>query len=379
MFHRTTKRSVKLILAAFILLMPDITIGQVTDMLASNRLDIENAMTELKELTAGELNQVLMKKLSDEIDLLFNKRDSILVEYKNELNLLEDHLSDSTVIKKLENDSSIYHAYADFLRQSHIEDIAEQKQSAEFTERWAYKKYLREKINNYYKSKIQDSVSFRSKSTQEFQETYDKWQMETHFTDSLNLVYNSIKESLGEKAPGEVKKPEVKPISERVRILRQRYNRIRRSVVSVSGSGESSHRANTFEQKRGFHKWPLTNAELVLRFGYQKDKESGDSFSHPGIKIHSENDNLVKSIFEGTVVDKIIHGTDDYSIVVKHPVGYYSVYSGLSFSNLNIGDNIKTQQVIGLLPSFESGYSLQLQLWKDKRAINPIHYLKNRS
>ncbi|MBT8191061.1 MAG: M23 family metallopeptidase [Bacteroidia bacterium] len=360
-------------------MMINVSLCQSTDILEKNRLAITEALTTLNHSLSGNKNNQSIEKQSKEIDRLFEKRDSILNEYKDELNKLKSYLGDTTALNRIEKDSSIYYAYADFLRQSHIEDIAREKQAVNPSEQWAYKKYIRDKINHYYNIKLKDSISFATKSKKEYDQAFDKWQMEMITTDSLRLSYNSLKRSTAAVKVKETVNAKTEDVPIRIKKLQQRFEKIRRSVISVSGAEAQNRSENIFEQKRGFHRWPVTDPALDVRYGNQKEKETGHVYFNPGVNIHSKGDNLVKSIFEGTVVALYNLEIDDYTVIIRHDNDYYSVYSGLSFSNMNIDDRVSTQQVIGLLPSSDSGYSMHLQLWENNKSVNPIHWLKNRT
>ena len=68
---------------------------------------------------------------------------------------------------------------------------------------------------------------------------------------------------------------------------------------------------------------------------------------------------------------------DGYYITVSHGGGMASFYSHLSRSRVSVGDKVKKGQVIANVGTsgYTTGAHLNLNLYKDSVAVNPLDYL----
>ncbi len=63
-------------------------------------------------------------------------------------------------------------------------------------------------------------------------------------------------------------------------------------------------------------------------------------------------------------------------IIITHENGFKTVYSSLSEVNVNIGDNIRLNQVIAKTGETLEGQSMHFELWQGSVAVNPREWLR---
>jgi len=63
-------------------------------------------------------------------------------------------------------------------------------------------------------------------------------------------------------------------------------------------------------------------------------------------------------------------------VIISHANGFRSVYSSLSEVNVNTGDNINLNQVIGKTGETLEGQTMHFELWQSSTAVNPREWLR---
>ena len=63
-------------------------------------------------------------------------------------------------------------------------------------------------------------------------------------------------------------------------------------------------------------------------------------------------------------------------IIITHDNGFRTVYSSLSETNVNVGDNIKLNQVIGKSGETLEGQTMHFELWQNASPLNPREWLR---
>lgn len=136
-----------------------------------------------------------------------------------------------------------------------------------------------------------------------------------------------------------------------------------------SGSGAA------FEAKRGKLRWPVSEGEVVARFGNQR---------HPTLKTITQNTGIDIAVKPGTSVTAVADGEvatiwwlPSYGniIIIDHSGGYRTVYSHLADIRVTQGDQVKEGESIGTSGESLDGPRLHFELWKEREKQNPELWL----
>lgn len=151
----------------------------------------------------------------------------------------------------------------------------------------------------------------------------------------------------------------------------ERAARSKKSEVSVTLS-------NSFEENRNKFMWPVSSGFVSQRFGRQNHSVlKGVVVQNNGVNIQTQENEKVKSIFEGEVRRvAFIQGLGS-TVIIKHGE-YLTVYAGLKEVFVRSGQKVTTNQEIGKVLSNNEGVSeLRFQIFKNTTALDPSSWLKN--
>lgn len=101
---------------------------------------------------------------------------------------------------------------------------------------------------------------------------------------------------------------------------------------------------------------------------------------HPGIDIAGNENNIVHPIASGKVVliQKSRYGYGN-QIMIAHGDGIYSRYAHLNMIKVEINQSVTHDSIIGYSGNtgFSTGPHLHLEIYKDKKAVNPLSFIPN--
>ncbi len=101
----------------------------------------------------------------------------------------------------------------------------------------------------------------------------------------------------------------------------------------------------------------------------------GVKIKNDGIDIQSTKDELVRSVFEGTVLTVAIIPGNNSAVMIKHG-NYITVYAGIRNVKVKKGDKVDTKSIIGQIATDANGVSkMQFQIWRDFEKLNPEEWL----
>jgi len=121
-----------------------------------------------------------------------------------------------------------------------------------------------------------------------------------------------------------------------------------------------------FEDRKAFMPMPLQNGTISRRF----------NSSHRQLEITSDNPECL-AVSQGKVIYTKRLGGPDYTIVIMHDEGYFTVYRNISKSRVDLGQDISYGQTIGLSAKGNDGqYQLIFEIRNDGRHIDPLHWIK---
>ena len=133
-----------------------------------------------------------------------------------------------------------------------------------------------------------------------------------------------------------------------------------------------------FKSNKGKLPWPVKTGSIVSKFGKVAHPVlSGITLMNNGIEI-ATNDNNVRAIFNGEVSKIIVLPTGFKVAIIRHG-DYLTVYSNLKNIHIQKGQQVKTQDIIGVL--YEEGgiknNLLGFQIWNGREKLNPTHWISN--
>lgn len=135
--------------------------------------------------------------------------------------------------------------------------------------------------------------------------------------------------------------------------------------------------SSDFASNKGKLPWPVSTGHIIERFGkHPHPTLSNVTISNNGIDIRTENGQYALAIFDGVVVNSFYLPTTQNSIIVKHGE-YFTVYSNLKTVIVNLGDQVKIGQKLGLAYTATDNTSkVHLEVWKSTTKLNPEVWIK---
>ncbi|HHB78894.1 MAG TPA: hypothetical protein ENK85_06645 [Saprospiraceae bacterium] len=155
--------------------------------------------------------------------------------------------------------------------------------------------------------------------------------------------------------------------------------RNKKSVKTTSSPGHStpSPQFNNFGRARGKLSWPA-DGYITGFFGRHPHPMAPKVLiANNGVDIRIHGDPTVSTVFSGEVL--AVEGITGrgLTILVKHGE-YYTVYANLKEVFVQAGDKVGTLQTIGTadMDASQTYPKLHFELWKGKKALNPVRWLK---
>lgn len=145
-----------------------------------------------------------------------------------------------------------------------------------------------------------------------------------------------------------------------------------------SNKSEAITLSNSFEENKAKFMWPVSSGFVSQKFGRQNHPVlKGIVQQNNGVNIQTQENEKVKSIFEGEVRRvAFIQGLGS-TVIIKHG-DYLTVYAGLKEVFVRSGQKVSTNQEIGKVFSNTDGVSeLRFQIFKNTTALDPQGWLKN--
>jgi septal ring factor EnvC (AmiA/AmiB activator) len=160
-------------------------------------------------------------------------------------------------------------------------------------------------------------------------------------------------------------------------IIKEEMERAAREAKAKSGTSANVALSNSFEENRKKFGWPV-NGFVSLGFGRQKHPAlKGILIDNQGVNIQTSENEKVRAIFEGEVRRIAVIPPLGTSVIISHGE-YYTVYAGLREVFVKIGQQVNTNQEIGLVLSNAEGISeLRFQIRKNTTALDPQLWLRN--
>lgn len=132
-----------------------------------------------------------------------------------------------------------------------------------------------------------------------------------------------------------------------------------------------------FASSRGKLPWPVTKGVICQPYGeYEHPAIKGFMMNNNGVEICANKGTQARAIFEGEVTSIAISPTGGKLIIIRHGE-YLSVYSNIGDVFVKQGDKVSIKQTIGTILDEEGKTSMNLQIWKGQKTMDPSGWLFN--
>lgn len=137
--------------------------------------------------------------------------------------------------------------------------------------------------------------------------------------------------------------------------------------------------SSQFAENRGSLPWPLDRGTITGGFGKRLHPVLRDPpvyIQSNGIDITTVTGSMVRSIFDGEVVNIIYNPSFQRGVIIKHGE-YFTVYTKLQDVSVKPGDLVKARQPVGTVhtDTEENKTELHIEIWKGTTLMNPADWL----
>lgn len=132
-----------------------------------------------------------------------------------------------------------------------------------------------------------------------------------------------------------------------------------------------------FSSSRGKLPWPVTKGVICQPYGeYEHPAIKGFMMNNNGVEICANKGTQARAVFEGEVTSIAISPTGGKLIIIRHGE-YLSVYSNIGDVFVKQGDKVSIKQNIGTILDEDGKTSMNLQIWKGQKTMDPSGWLFN--
>jgi len=151
---------------------------------------------------------------------------------------------------------------------------------------------------------------------------------------------------------------------------------VRDDGPSFAMTPEARALANNFASNKGALPWPVERGIITGKFGkHPHPIVKGVIVDNPHIEITTEENAIVRSVFEGEVSSVVPIPGANVMVLVRHG-NYFTVYSNLINVKVKAGDVVSLKERIGTAFTDEEGKTMvQLGIWKDADIQDPNPWL----
>ncbi len=132
-----------------------------------------------------------------------------------------------------------------------------------------------------------------------------------------------------------------------------------------------------FSSSRGKLPWPVVKGVICQPYGeYEHPAIKGFMMNNNGVEICTSKGTQARSVFEGEVTSIAVSPTGGKLIIIRHGE-YLSVYSNIGDVFVKQGDKVNIKQAIGTILDEDGKTSMNLQIWKGQKTMDPSGWLFN--
>lgn len=134
-----------------------------------------------------------------------------------------------------------------------------------------------------------------------------------------------------------------------------------------------------FSNNRGRLPWPVDKGVICETYGeHEHPAIKGFMMFNSGVEICTSRGSQARAVFEGEVTGIAISPTGGKLVIIRHGE-YLSVYSNIGEVFVKTGQKVKVKEVIGtvMYDEEEDKTSMNLQIWKGQKTMDPSAWLSN--
>ena len=391
------------ILTLFLLLVFSGSFGQ-----KKTRQQLENEKQEsIRKIKEAEniLNQTSSKKKNTigelyAINQQIKEMNSLIVSIKAEASLIEDDIDDTNdIIVSLENDldhlkeeyaQMIYNTYKTTRGQSRLTFLFSASTFNEFLMRLKYmeqyaeaRRKQTEQINKVKEVLANQVKRLEGQKTEKKQLLAEQLE-ESEKLNNLKAKQNDVVSSLSSREK-EIKK-RIEDNKKSVARLNQLIDDIIKAEIAKSASStnptslkmtpEAAKLAESFASNRGKLPWPVEIGYIIKDYGkHQHPVWKNVVTENKGVDIQTNNDQKVRSVFEGEVRKVAFVPGMGNMVMVQHG-DYFTVYARLKEVFVQSGQKVSTKDELGTVLTDAEGVSeVKFSVWKNNQTMNPKQWL----
>ena len=396
--------------------------SQETQVLSDRKVEIRNEIEALmqkldkqKEKKNSELKQLeILTILLKKQDLLISKDSAHLILYEDKIKIINDSLNDSIYvlnIKTQERQSEIKQlkeSYTSLIYQTYLLQKLYSKTSfflsvKNLNELYKRNNYL-DKLKSYrsqqifqikkktedltlYTRNIQfymDSIKLNLKA---LQENIEKLNLKRADLKTLKYKQELMIKNIQRKEETyinliEKKNKETKQIETEIkRIIEEEKERdkikLNKSLNSSIEIKKNLEISVNFKNNMGKMPWPVSGV-IINSYGRQNHKAiSGVETINNGVDFSTYIGEKCTPVFPGKISRIFFIKGKGITILIKHGE-YYTLYSGLENVNVELGQNVNLETVLGTVVTSKTSSETELhfEIWKGKETQNPVKWLK---
>ena len=132
-----------------------------------------------------------------------------------------------------------------------------------------------------------------------------------------------------------------------------------------------------FDQNRGKMIVPVNGGVIIDHFGtHPHPTQKNMKIENKGINIAAPKGSAVYSVFEGTVARVMFINGLNKCVLLNHG-DYFTIYSNLTRTEVNVGDRVASNSVIGYISdgSDPDEYQLHFELWRSTTCLDPEEWI----
>jgi len=154
----------------------------------------------------------------------------------------------------------------------------------------------------------------------------------------------------------------------------------RKHPAIAGAEGESAVASAAPTVAAGRFAMPIASFKrLSSLFGYRKHPIGGETKMHKGIDLAADRGTRILAADNGVVTFAGWRGGFGYCVIINHNNGYETLYGHCSKLIADVGDNVRTGDLIAEVGSTgaSTGNHLHFEVHKNKVAINPLQFFPN--
>lgn len=368
---------------------------------AQSKDELNSQINKLK--TEIGTSQKLLKEISSnreitvkEIELReaqINKRNELIAAYKKQLNSIDENIksynNDKSELDKQLTKSRQY--LADLLvikyrNSNNLDNLLFVFASDSYNQAVARVRYIRD-----FNESIKQTIADIENTNSEIGDLIDKSEAEKVKYENLLKEQKSQKAEL-EKNKNELKtknaelkkkessvRKEIDKKQKESKALEAKVNKLIKDEIAKRKADATvdAQLSTNFVNNKGKLPWPVANGIVTNKYGNkQHPTQAKVIVSNNGIDISTDRGAKALCVFNGQVTTIFNTGSTNV-VMVRHGL-YFTLYSNLDVVYVNIGDNVKTGDALGLIHTGtdDNLTVLHFELWNDKKHINPEVWLK---